>query len=194
MSSIKIRKLSQSDFRELTQLHKILFDPKHFTSQFSESKLEKYFRFIWQYSQFCYIAYDEDSLKIIGYLFAGENVGRGVKKFYISEFFYLSQLLLRSPEFLIEKLSEVFIRDKKNRTSKANMRLYLIAALSNNEYKGIGKLLINNLEEDLKKSGIRFYGLSVRIHNTNAISFYHHLDFQNEFQSRKSIYLIKNIT
>jgi len=76
---------------------------------------------------------------------------------------------------------------------KAKCRLYLIAVSQNYKGKGIGKQLINHLENDIRKNGLNLYGLSVRKDNKGAIGFYNQNGYKVEFENSKSIYYIKEI-
>lgn len=191
---IKIEPLSDDteSIKKVAELHKLLFDKDHFTANFSERMLYDYFQMLFKNSSFKYKALVDN--QYVGYLIAGINLDDVLVQFSKRNFIRLLYLTLKYPKFIKEKLQDYFRKSlSKNLKSKAEMRLFLIAAKHSDEIKGIGKKLINQLEEDLVKNHISFYGLSVRKHNSKAIDFYKQLGFIEEFRTNKSIYFIKNL-
>ena len=176
----------------ISSLHRQLFDKEHFTARFNEKLLNKYFEELLSHSSYNLFAFNEK--EFVGYLIAGEKLDNVLKKFSKDYFFQLIILLIKNPKFLIEKLIDFFESIfNKNKKSKAEMRLFLIASKHNENLKGVGSSLIKNLEKKLIQNGKFIYGLSVRKHNQNAIDFYLRLGFVEEFRTHKSIYLIKNL-
>ena len=55
------------------------------------------------------------------------------------------------------------------------------------------KQLINYMENEIRKKGLNFYGLSVRKDNKDAIGLYNQNGYKVEFENSKSIYYIKEI-
>jgi ribosomal protein S18 acetylase RimI-like enzyme len=176
----------------ISSLHRQLFDKEHFTARFNEKLLNKYFEELLSHSSYNLFAFN--GKEFVGYLIAGEKLDNVLKKFSKDYFFQLIILLIKNPKFLIEKLIDFFESIfNKNKKSKAEMRLFLIASKHNENLKGVGSSLIKNLEKKLIQNGKFIYGLSVRKHNQNAIDFYLRLGFVEEFRTHKSIYLIKNL-
>ncbi len=176
----------------ISSLHRQLFDKEHFTARFNEKLLNKYFEELLSHSSYNLFAFN--GKEFVGYLIAGEKLDNVLKKFSKDYFFQLIILLIKNPKFLIEKLIDFFESIfNKNKKSKAEMRLFLIASKHNENLKGVGSSLIKNFEKKLIQNGKFIYGLSVRKHNQNAIDFYLRLGFVEEFRTHKSIYLIKNL-
>ncbi|MGI5866369.1 MAG: GNAT family N-acetyltransferase [Syntrophaceticus schinkii] len=59
--------------------------------------------------------------------------------------------------------------------------------------KGIGSLLLNSFERQLRQSGIKKYGLSVRKQNMPAINFYVSSGFKVYKESDTVLYYYKEI-
>lgn len=194
-SEIKILPLTADEnlIGKIVSLHKQLFDKEHFTARFDEKLLSKYFHLLLLNSNYKICAFQEQEL--FGYLIAGEKLDDVLKKFSREYFFRLIILLFKNPRFLIEKILDLINRIiYKNKKSKADMRLFLIASKHDENIKGVGKYLIENLEKYLIEKGITIYGLSVRKHNQKAIDFYRHLGFIEEFRTHKSIFFIKKLS
>lgn len=194
-SEIKILSLTADEdlIKKITSLHKQLFDKEHFTARFDEKLLNKYFYLLLSNSNYKICAFQGQEL--IGYLIAGEKLDDVLKKFSREYFIRLIILLFKNPGFLIEKFFDLMNRIiYKNKKSKADMRLFLIASKRDENIKGVGKSLIDNLEKHLVEKGINIYGLSVRKHNQKAIDFYNHLGFIEEFRTHKSIYFVKKLS
>ncbi|MGQ9798934.1 MAG: GNAT family N-acetyltransferase [Ignavibacterium sp.] len=194
-SEIKIIPLTADEnlIGKIVSLHKQLFDKEHFTARFNEKLLSKYFNLLLTYSDYKICAFKEQEL--IGYLIAGRKLDYVLKKFSREHFFRLIILLFGNPRFLIEKFLDLMNKIiYKNKKSKADMRLFLIASKHDKNIKGVGKSLIENLENHLIEEAIVIYGLSVRKHNQKAIDFYKHLGFIEEFRTHKSIYFIKKLS
>lgn len=182
----------QYSIKELAKLHKQLFDKDHFTSTFSEDLLSDYFTALLNKSQFNYKAIVDN--EIVGYLIAGVNLDKVLSDFSRKNFLRLFYSLVRNPRFVKEKIFDLFSKIfLSNRKSSAEMRLFLIAAKHSENIKGVGKKLIQQLEQDLIKNKITVYGLSVRKHNSKAIDFYLQQGFVEEFRTNKSIYFTKSL-
>lgn len=190
---IEIRKLIPEDIDKIASLHKSVFDKEHFSAIFSKSLLKKYFGTLIAQSSFKYVAVSKNDSSIIGYLLAGYNFDIAVSKFQKKNIVQLLFILLRSRKFLIEKISEFIATSSGAKNSESELRLYLIAAKSNINYRGIGKNMISNFEMDLAEHKLKNYGLSVRMHNEKAIKFYLNLGFKEEFRTKKSIYFVKHL-
>lgn len=191
---IKIEPLSNDEdiLKKIVKLHKQLFDKEHFTSTFSEDLLKKYFSDLVKSSPFKYLAIAENEL--VGYLIGGVNLNYALSEFSKKHFLKLVLLLLRNPEFIKEKIQDIFRKIfLTTQKSSIEMRLFLIAAKHNEQTKGIGRKLIQKFEQDLIQNKVHAYGLSVRRHNNKAIDFYYKLGFVEEFRTNKSIYFIKRL-
>lgn len=193
-SEIKILPLTADEnlIGRIVSLHKQLFDKEHFTARFDEKLLSKYFNLPLTISDYKICAFKEQEL--ISYLIAGRKLDDVLKKFSRKYFIRLIILLFKNPRLLIEKFLDLMNSIiYKNKKSKADMRLFLVASKHDENIKGVGKSLIENLEKYLIEKGITIYGLSVRKHNKKAIDFYRHLGFIEEFRTHKSIYFVKKL-
>jgi len=189
-----IKKANKSDIQKIIDLHLSSFDKNHFSAVFSKKMLEKYFENLLDLNDFNFVFYSDDKNELLGYVIAGYNSQESVNKFIKKNYFAVIFTLVKNPKFLSEKISEV---GKKifgtSYEKKAKCRLYLIAVNRKYKGKGIGKQLINHLENEIRKTGLNLYGLSVRKDNKEAIGFYNQNGYEVEFENSKSIYYIKEI-
>jgi len=189
-----IKKADISDIQKIIGLHLSSFDKNHFSAEFSEEMLNRYFKNLLELNDFNFVFYDDEQEELLGYVIAGYNSREAVNKFIKKNYFAVIFTLVRNPRFLPEKVSE--ISEKifgTNYEKKAKCRLYLIAVNKKYKGKGIGKQLINHLENEIHKTGLNLYGLSVRKDNKEAIGFYNQNGYEVEFENSKSIYYIKEI-
>jgi len=156
--------------------------------------LGKYFENLIELNDFNFVFYNDEQKELLGYVIAGYNSQEAVNKFIKKNYFAVILTLIINPRFLSEKVAEFSekIFGTKYR-KKAKCRLYLIAVNQNYKGRGIGKQLINYLENEIRKKGLNLYGLSVRNDNKDAIGFYNHNGYKVEFENSKSIYYIKEI-
>ena len=77
--------------------------------------------------------------------------------------------------------------------SDSNMRMLSIAVKKNCKGKGIGSFILNSFESQLKQSGIKKYGLSVRKQNMSAIKFYVSKGFKTYKETNTGMYYYKDI-
>jgi ribosomal protein S18 acetylase RimI-like enzyme len=189
-----IKKADISDIQNIINLHLSSFDRNHFSAVFSKKMLEKYFENLLELNEFNFVFYNDEQKELLGYVIAGFNSQEAVNKFIKKNYFSVILTLLKNPKFLSEKVSEIVEKIfGKEIIKKAKCRLYLIAVNEHYKGKGIGKQLINHLENEIRKSGLNLYGLSVRKDNKKAIGFYNKNGYEVEFENSKSIYYIKNI-
>ncbi|MCH9030256.1 MAG: GNAT family N-acetyltransferase, partial [Bacteroidetes bacterium] len=145
-------------------------------------------------NDFNFVFYNDEQKKLLGYIIAGHNSQEAVNKFIKKNYFAVILSLIKNPRFLSEKLGEVGEKILGTKYMKqAKCRLYLIAVNQDYKGKGIGKQLINHLENEIRKKGLNLYGLSVRKDNKEAIGFYNQNGYKVEFENSKSIYYIKEI-
>lgn len=183
-----IREIKIEDVPEIAALHQSAFDKQHFSSIFSREDLIKYLTQLLNHNNFCYLALDEN--EICGYLFCGDKTQAAIDQFTSENKIKVIFYLFSHPKFLFEKIS---LKLKKLRSSKVKTRLYLIAISPRKQGKGIGKMLLQKLEESLISSSIKSYGLSVRKDNLQAFQFYKKLGFTVEHKTDVSYSLVKNL-
>ena len=189
-----IKKADKSDIQNIIDLHLISFNKNHFSAVFSKEMLKRYFENLLELNDFTLVFYDDDHNELLGYVIAGFNSQEAVNKFIKKNYFAVIFTLIKNPRFLSEKVSEVSEKIFGTKyQKKAKCRLYLIAVNQKYKGKGIGKQLINYLENEIRKKGLNLYGLSVRKDNKEAIGFYNQNGYKVEFENSKSIYYIKEI-
>ena len=189
-----IKKADKSDIPSIIDLHLSSFDKNHFSAVFSKEMLELYFENLLELNDFNLVFYDDDHNELLGYIIAGYNSQEAVNQFIKKNYLLVILTLIKNPRFISEKVSEVSekIFGSKNKKN-ARCRLYLIAVNQNYKGVGIGKQLINVLENEIRKKGLNLYGLSVRKDNKDAIGFYNQNGYKVEFENSKSIHYIKEI-
>jgi GNAT superfamily N-acetyltransferase len=142
--------------------------------------------------------------KIVSYdsslFFFDETIDDGIRGFIFERFISENKLKL----FFFPSLYIVYIRNKiRNMTEdctskmecrKTNKNLIVYLAVdSGHKRKGIGKKLINTLENELKKRGINNYSSEMFLSNTNALKFYEALGFAVEDELNDICLLSKRI-
>jgi len=189
-----IKKADKSDIQYIIDLHLSSFDKNHFSAVFSKEMLERYLENLLELNDLNLVFYNGEQKELLGYVIAGYNSQEAVNKFIKKNYFAVILTLIKNPRFLSEKVGEISekIFGTKYR-KKSKCRLYLIAVNQNYKGKGIGKQLINYLENEIRKKGLNLYGLSVRKDNKEAIGFYNQNGYKVEFENSKSIYYIKEI-
>jgi ribosomal protein S18 acetylase RimI-like enzyme len=191
IQNIEIRKAVLSDSRNISKLHLETYHSDHFTSHFPMYLLEEYFKALIQNTDYSYVCYDTIENILMGFVIAGENTSRVVNQFTKSNSLRLLLVLLKNPKFIIEKIFDLYKRFLPQKVSQANLRVQVYVTNPNFQRKGVGMSLMNKLEKELKQQGHKLYGLSVRKNNIEAIHFYEKNHFKVEYESKKSIYLIK---
>lgn len=175
-----------------TKIHHAAYSKEHFTSLFSDEKLNQYYKLLIYYSDLSIMIYSNDIP--LGFIVSGKNVSLGVKEFKKLNKFYLSLLLVLNPIFFIEKLKAILIVFfSKNHVNTTEYRLLSIAVDNKNQSKGIGNILLTKFEDFLIERSILTYGLSVRKDNARAIKFYLNNGFEIEIDKKETLYLKKNI-
>jgi ribosomal protein S18 acetylase RimI-like enzyme len=189
-----IKKADKSDIKNIIDLHLTSFNKNHFSAVFTKEMLERYFENLLELNDFNLVFYDDEHNELLGYVIAGYSSKEAVNKFIRENYFTVILTLIKNPRFLSEKIHEVSEKILGTKYSKkAKCRLYLIAVNQNYKGKGIGKQLINFLENELRKKGLNIYGLSVRKDNKDAIGFYNQNGYKVEFENSKSIFYKKEI-
>ena len=152
------------DAKSVAVLHKLVFGKIHFTTSISISLLMKYFEDLIAMMKYGIIVKDNDD--IVGYLFADTNSGQIINDFLRANFLKVFFYLLRNPLFILEKIRKLFSKfSSKNKNTRSEISLYLIAVDTRLGGRGIGKELIYNFEELLMRNNEKNYMLSVRINN-----------------------------
>lgn len=190
---MSIRIIEKTDIPYLIKLHKGNFDKKHFSSLLSVRLVSNYFNCLINHFDYNF-AYELDS-KVVGFLIGGNNPDLPVKNFLSMNRIGVLLVLFANPGFLIEKFLEYFkrfiLKTKKEETK--DICLYLLVVDSSFQSKGVGKTLLEHFENELLKSKVYQYSLSVRIDNQNAIRFYLKNNFVELIRNAKTIIFNKKI-
>jgi len=156
------------DAKSLAVLHKTVFGEIHFTTSFSINLLTKYFENLVAKMKYGIVIKDSDD--IVGYLFAGRNIGQIINNFLKANLLKVFFYLLSNPRFILEKIRELFSKfSSKNKDTRNELSLYLIAVDTRLGRRGIGKELIYHYEELGKRNDEKSYTLSARKNNQQAI-------------------------
>ena len=180
---------------QIAVIHKNAYHKDHFTSNFSNNKLEEYYQYLINNSNLSVAYIDTNNNQCIGFIIAGESVSKGIAQFISTNRLYLLNIMLKNPSFLLEKVyTKLYTKIKPSKKpSKAKFRLLSISVDKNTQSKGVGKSMLDYFEEELLKLDIHYYGLSVRYTNTRAIKFYKKNNFIEEKQYMRSTYYYKEI-
>ena len=202
---MKLLKLNNniSDYsRKIAEIHKSAYSKNHFTSCFSQEKLEEYYACLVEASDLSVIAVTGEAIeglknnqdKAVGFIIAGRSVSNGVTNFIKSNRMYVFYVMLINPMFLVQKIfTQILLKFIKVTPSKAKFRLLSISVLSGSQSTGVGKAMLESFEKELLGRGVECYGLSVRAINKRAISFYERNGFELENTLLGSKYYFKSL-
>jgi ribosomal protein S18 acetylase RimI-like enzyme len=188
-----IRQAKISDATAIAALHLIAYHKDHFTAHFPQKLLKEYFETLIRSSNYNYVYYETTYNVLLGYIIAGQNTADVVSRFANSHLLSIILVLIKNPKFIFEKINDLLGKIKKLNLTAADFRVQVYVTNPKHQRKGVGTGLMSILENDLKKSSIKAYGLSVRQNNADAISFYEKSGFKVENKTKKSIYLIKEL-
>ncbi len=122
-----------------------------------------------------YIFVDKAKARILGFIIGTSDMDYFFKQAIKNNFIKLSLLLilqiLRNP-LLIKKITETFFYPKKDIGPKAELVVLVVDKA--HQGQGIGKKLINSLEQEFTKRSITRYKLTVHA-DKYAVLFYKHL-------------------
>jgi ribosomal protein S18 acetylase RimI-like enzyme len=188
--NFSIRQMIVDDLPVVARIHKNAYREDHFSSRLNIGLLVKYYGFLLKYNSFCFVAIKDD--QVAGFLVSGENTRIAVRNFIRNNFFSLILVLLKNPTFIASRIKnyfKIFFTDKSN-VSLAEIRLLSVAIDLKAESKGIATSLIKMLEEEVRRSGRNYIGLSVHEQNRKAIRLYEHLGWQLERVEGSALYYI----
>ena len=168
------------------------YGKEHFTSRFPENLLTIYYGELIKINKHAYLL--KDGSDALGFVITGHRTGEAVSNFIKSNRWSVIKVLLKNPEFLLDKIKQQIIKvfGKKESKSKVKCRLISISVHPDHYRKGVANTLISELEKSLLEDGIYNYGLSVRSSNPGAIRLYEKLGFEIEHKN-KLIYYKKEI-
>lgn len=183
-----------SYLKGISDIHYGSYSKLHFTSCFSQEKLEVYYSHLIDASDLSFVAIEDNC--VAGFVISGENVSSGVAKFVSREKLYLFFVILRNPKFILKKaLSYIYaIKDSaRNSTFLVPYRLMSIAVKSGVQSRGVGGGLLKFLEARLLEAGVLRYGLSVKKNNNRAVDFYFRSGFVVHRESSDALYFYKEL-
>ena len=194
MNQINFESITKNNINEVCMLHRIAYLEDHFSSNFSDDMLKKYYlELIKGNEQFCLVAFEPGG-QAVGFVISGLNLNNNVKKFVNQNVFAISKITIFNPKFIYPKIRSLFTRfSKESWQSKAVYRVLSIAVNPKFQGGGIGRLILKEIEARYKRNTIHKYGLSVKKSNEKATAFYLKLGFNLEHYDKKSAYYIKDI-
>jgi ribosomal protein S18 acetylase RimI-like enzyme len=189
-----VRVMRSEDVNELPSFHTTTFDKNHFSVHLSHELLKDYFAELIKYNEFCYIVHEKDAENVItGYLIGGTGYDNAIKNFKSKNRFGIIKTLLKNPKHLAEKTFHL-VRGFFIKPVIQNVVIVFLISVSKDYRKsGLGKLLLQRFESDLKENGINEYGLYVRRKNVAAINFYERLKFERKSEDLISAFYYKEI-
>jgi len=190
-----IRKIVNEDIDNICELHLRSLDKNHFTSTFNSKLLVKYFQKLLRENKYSYLATEENNSSPVAFLIAGYKTNKAINEFIKENIAPVFFTLLRNPQFITEKIFELFreLFSVSKKIELTKLQLYLIEVDPAHRKKGFAKELISNFEKELKKDKVYYYGLSVRKTNVEAIKFYSKSNFEVENTNGTSIHYTKEI-
>lgn len=189
------RIIDRNALDDICLIHKLSFDPSHFTSVFSTNLLKKYYNAIITGCEYKVIVYENETGDPIGYAIGSKNISGFLKPFIKQNILWLIIVMLRNPRFLLEKIMSIFNSAFKAESfkSKAEVMLYIITINPENKIKGKGQIVLDEFEKVLKQDSVKRYSLGVRKDNIKAINFYERNGFIPEHSTRESYEYIKTL-
>lgn len=177
---------------DVANIHASAYSAGHFTSNFSFEKLKEYNRNLIENSDMTLVA--KDGERVVGFLISGVAVSQGVKKFTQNNRLYLIWMLLGRPWTLVNKVAGMLhTLLLPVQPSSAKYRLLSIATRPGSQSHGVGKLLMESLERELRKHGVSSFGLSVKKKNVRAVKFYKENGFELESEHLGSLYFRRDL-
>lgn len=195
-----IRHLSNKSIRELVQVHIDAF-PNFFLTDLGQSFLETYYKSVQEEESGVVLAYEEDG-RIIGFC-AGCVLSKGFNSKLVKHNLYEYGLLCVRLCFTHPKKIVHLI---KNFTKSASVEdkgqyaeLLSIGVSPSVQNSGVGKILLSELEKDLKFKGASELSLTTDFYeNEKVLRFYSKMGFKpfcefTAYPNRKMYRLIKNL-
>jgi ribosomal protein S18 acetylase RimI-like enzyme len=190
-----IRHMQEQDLTQCAELHRFGYPKDLFTSRFSITMLERYFREILRLNPYCYVALNDEG-QVVGFVMGGERTAEAVNSFMKQNLVPLTLTLARNPAFLVDKMVKVLrMTTKKGFKSKAKCRFLTKVVDPNLQRTGIATALMNKWESALVADGISLYGQSTRNDNERNISFLvNKMGCEIEYRDKTMVYFVKHLT
>lgn len=190
-----VKPLELKNLSDVVAIHREAYDFQHFTSLMSDDMLLSYYRGLAAAPgiNVSFVLYENE--RPAGFVICGQGLNHVVKKFVEREILRMVWVLIKNPRLIRQKTKAFFSRFSKKPSWKsvASVRLLSIAVLPEFQGHGVGKKLLLELEERLRRVDCTVYGLSVKKINSKAILFYLSSGFVLEFSDDKSEYYTKRL-
>jgi ribosomal protein S18 acetylase RimI-like enzyme len=180
--------------RDIAALHLAAFPSSHFTTLFSIDLLENYYSTLLSFSDVVILAFDAEA--VVGFIVAGTSLDDGVSEFVSVHRFSLATILLKNPSHLYFKIIsalKLFSRRTPRFKRKPSYRLFSICVSPGIQGTGLGSQLLSTLDHYLASLSISSYGLSVKISNSAALSFYRSNGFLVDYCDGDLYFLSKRL-
>jgi len=190
MSNIKIQNIShQQKFSyDLAVIHKENYPKSHFSSHIPITVLnDLYFSYFRKMT--IYLATFED--ENCGFIIGGDKSHLNYN-FSFRCILSIISTYLQNPKFGLKKLFIPYMFDASS-MNIPNFRIFSICVVSKFSKKGIGRTLLNTIENEFRSKSIQKYGLSVKYFNKEALLFYLKNHFNVSHVSGENIYLDKHL-
>lgn len=200
-----IRYANYEDLKKIAKIHKENYPEGHFLNELSLYLVASYYGSFLKYPLIFLVCVR--SGKICGFVLGGEaHVLNEAKNDFIRESKYRLGLYVTRRLFSIKfvrKFLPRFLNLIENRLfrqlnqkdfSKPKVspyRLLSITVANKMKGKNVGKILLDNFEDELGKMGVKKYTLSVKQSNLRAVKFYHKNGFCIQKQTDTGIYMYK---
>lgn len=189
---IELKEIDELTIDDVVGIHFNAYLDDHFTNALSVAKLKEYYLLLAKGEVFSFVLYVD--ARPAGFLLCGEGLNTKVKAYVYKNFLSMVWILLRNPRFLFPKIKSFLTRFRKSKwRSKASVRVLSIAVSKDQQGRGIGKKMMQILEDKLREHHEDTYGLSVKNKNVSAITFYESIGFVKEHSDAKSSYYWKSI-
>lgn len=178
----------------VADVHYGAYSRDHFTSCFSKTLLEEYYKYLICNSNLSLVAIENG--KVVGFVVGGYSVGRGVSQFISDRRSDLLKVFVKNPKFIFEKLWSAVSSRLRRRVpviTVSEYRLMSIAVKPSIQSRGVGATLLKFFEKNLLDNNISEYGLSVRKKNERAVEFYIKNGFKPQKETRDSLYFYKEL-
>ena len=101
--------------------------------------------------------------------------------------------LIKNPSFVLTKIKDLIgsALNKSEFKSKAKIRFLNLLVHPDLHGKGVGKILTERFESDLKNDGYQLYGHSVKNNNIKTIKFHLKNNCVIEHETKGHVYFLK---
>lgn len=198
LTSLELRPIFEHDLVQVAEIHISAF-PGSVLSKFGVQTIEEYYHWQMIPPNICYAIGAFDKTDMLGFVFAGKF--RNAELYFIQEniFFLFCQLLLHPGIIFSQHLFHRFGttiaavkehfkdgRQRKIQSTPANKKRFGILSIAvrpRSQHGGIGKLLVEKVEQLARDQGFDVISLSVDPDNIGSVQFYEHTGWERVFDS-----------